>query len=179
VLSAAKFKPQKNVWNTLDALERVVRAAPVRALVCGEGELHAQARSRLRERGLEDRIVLPGFVDDVWSWMKRARVFVSASWFEGMPNAVMEAMACGCPLVLSDIPMHREIVDESGALFVDPARPERIAEAIGAVLDDPGAARARAEVARKLALAWSVDAAAARYAEIYAGLPGRRARSPR
>jgi glycosyltransferase involved in cell wall biosynthesis len=176
VLAVGKFKPQKNVWNLLEALERLVARAPACALVCGEGELHDEALRRLRERGLGGRIVAPGFVGDVWSWMKRARVFVSVSHYEGMPNAVMEAMACGCPLVLSDIPMHREIVEPGAALFVDPLAPERIAEALGAVLADPEGARARAELARKAALGWSIDAAAARYAELYASLGAGRAR---
>jgi glycosyltransferase involved in cell wall biosynthesis len=175
VLAVGKFKPQKNVWNLLDALERLLSRSAACALVCGEGELHAEAIRRLRERGLGNRLLAPGFVGDVWSWMKRARVFVSVSHYEGMPNAVMEAMACGCPLVLSDIPMHREIVEPGAALFVDPERPDEIADALAAVLADPDAARARAEVARKAALAWSIDAAAARYAELYAAVAAGRA----
>jgi glycosyltransferase involved in cell wall biosynthesis len=171
VLAVCKFKPQKNVWVMLDALERVVRATPAFALVCGEGELHAEAVRRLRDKGLADRILAPGFVGDVWSWMNRAQVFVSVSRFEGMPNAVMEAMACGTPLVLSDIAMHREIVDGDAALFVDD-RPEAIADAIRTALVDPVGARARADAARKLAQAWSIDAAASRYAEIYAAVAG-------
>ncbi len=54
----------------------------------------------------------------VWALMKKASVFVSLSAYEGCPNTVMEAMACGCPIIVSDIPEHREILDEQSALFV-------------------------------------------------------------
>jgi glycosyltransferase involved in cell wall biosynthesis len=67
--------------------------------------------------------------------------------------------------------MHREIVDGDAALFVDD-RPEAIADAIRTVLVDPAGGRARADAARKLAQAWSIDAAASRYAEIYAAVAG-------
>jgi glycosyltransferase involved in cell wall biosynthesis len=170
VLAAGRFKPQKNVWNLLDALGRVAGASGAAVLVCGEGYDHAEAVRRIEERGLSGRIRAPGFVGDVWSWMKRAQVFVSVSYFEGMPNSVMEAMACGCPLVVSDIPMHREIVGDDGALFVDPDDPEAIAARVLEVLADPARAKSRADRARALARSWSVGAAAERYAEIYEGV---------
>jgi len=61
-----------------------------------------------------------GFVDNVADYLRAADIFVSASLTEGCPNAVMEAMACGLPVILSDIPPHREILsfnEKAGLLF--------------------------------------------------------------
>jgi glycosyltransferase involved in cell wall biosynthesis len=108
--------------------------------------------------------------------MKSAAVFVSVSYVEGQPNTVMEAMACGCPLVVSDIPMHRDLLDERSALLVDPRDPHAIADAIGACLDDPGAARTRADEARRRAAAFSVSAMAERYERLYRACLEKRGR---
>ena len=55
----------------------------------------------------------------MWPLLKRADFLVSTSLFEGEPNAVLEAMECGCPLVVSDIPAHRELLGED-ALYAAP-----------------------------------------------------------
>ena len=106
--------------------------------------------------------------------MKAADAFVSVSYLEGQPNAVMEAMACGCPLVVSDIPMHREFLDEETALLVDPDDADAIARAIEAVLSDPEAARRRSEKARELAAQWSISEMAQQYDRVYSECLKRR-----
>jgi len=58
---------------------------------------------------------------DIWSWMKTCRRFRLGQPLRGMPNTVMEAMACGCPVVVSDIPQHHEILDDDSAVFVSQA----------------------------------------------------------
>lgn len=66
------------------------------------------------------RIVIPGFAPDVIDYLRAADYFVSASRAEGMPNAVLEGLAIGLPVILSDIPAHREILDlcpDAGQLF--------------------------------------------------------------
>jgi glycosyltransferase involved in cell wall biosynthesis len=99
--------------------------------------------------------------------MKAADVFVSVSYFEGMPNTVAEAMACGCPLVLSDIPQHREICPGDGALYADPRDPRAIAKAVVAAIDNSSACRTRAQRAQSATLEWSPMAMAERYEAIY------------
>jgi glycosyltransferase involved in cell wall biosynthesis len=84
----------------------------------GAGELAPSITTRARERGLEDRVILTGLIprDDVFVLCADADVFVSTSHGEGLPVAVLEAMAAGCPVILSDIPPHRELAD--GADFI-------------------------------------------------------------
>lgn len=74
--------------------------------VFGEGPLYAKCRGL----GLED-VVFHGFEPDVVPWLQAADLFVSASRSEGMPLAVLEALSCGCPALLSDIAPHREIAE--------------------------------------------------------------------
>jgi glycosyltransferase involved in cell wall biosynthesis len=116
---------------------------------------------------LESRIDLRGYAPELWSLMKQATVFVSPSLFEGSPNVVLEAMACGVPLVVSDIPEHRELVDESSAQLVSPKSAPELAGAIEDVLGEPGPAAARAHLARERATQYGMPAIARRYDEMY------------
>ena len=99
--------------------------------------------------------------------MKQASVFVSLSAYEGFPNTVMEAMACGWPLVLSDIPAHRKILDESCALFVDRSNVEQTADRILQALCRPDASKARALRAKEKTREWSIDREAREFESIY------------
>jgi len=79
----------------------------------------------------------------------------------------MEAMASGCPLVVSDIPAHREILDESTAVFVDSEQPEQAASAIAEVLQFGERTSARARAAQLKVAQWTVEAAASQYEMVY------------
>ena len=167
VLYAGRFSPEKNLETLVLALRQVVSQPGIVAVLCGDGPSRPTIERQVQEYELADRVRLPGYVPSVWSWMKRADVFVSAGLFEGQPNTVLEAMACGCPLVVSDIPAHREFLDEHNALLVDPNTPVEIAQAIGSVLSAPEAAARRAQAARARVAAWSVPAIARQYEQVY------------
>jgi glycosyltransferase involved in cell wall biosynthesis len=167
VLYVGRLAPEKNLAVLVSAL-RVVLADPRNvAALCGEGPLRSSVAGWLAEAGVADRVRLPGYVSNVWSWLKRADVFVSPSMFEGHPNAVVEAMACGCPLVVSDIPAHREFLDEESAVLVRPDQPAQLAEAIAHVLTSGEVARSRAAKARATTATWSIGAISRRHAEAY------------
>ncbi|HXH37210.1 MAG TPA: glycosyltransferase, partial [Thermoanaerobaculia bacterium] len=99
-----------------------------------------------------------------------AAAFVSLSDFEGRPNAVMEAMAAGAPLIVSDIAAHREFLDETCALFVPPRDDAAVALALAAVLDDPASAAALAKEARRRIAACSVHAMTGSFEALYRAL---------
>jgi len=112
-------------------------------------------------------VLTPGYVDDVWSWMKRANVFVSIGLFEGRPNSVLEAMACGCPLVVSDVPAHREFLTGDMARLVDPCDRHEVADALIDVLTNRDAALGRAANARRAVEQWAIAPIAREYDRVY------------
>jgi glycosyltransferase involved in cell wall biosynthesis len=156
VLFAGRFDEQKNVLRLIDALAPVLRDRSAVAILCGRGPLEDAAQRRAAERGIEQQVRFPGFVADLWPLMKAADVFVFPSMFEGQPNSVLEAAACRCPLVLSDIPEHRELFDDASALFADAASADSIAAALVRALDDPAASRQRAEAAHEAVSRYSI-----------------------
>ena len=158
---------QKNLENLFKAFSMVCRRHDVYAVICGEGPYRSRLNSAISDNGLAKRILLKGFVQNIWSYMKAADMFVFVSHFEGRPNSVLEAMACGCPLVASDIPAHREFLDKDTALFVNPQDPAEIAEGINTILMSPTEAKAKAMRAKEKASQWSIQKMAQEYTQVY------------
>ena len=167
VLFAGRLIAQKDPETLIRALVPVLDRPDVVAVIAGEGPLRERVSTLIRRLHLEDRVRLTGFVGDIWAWMKRASVFVSPTLFEGHPNAVLEAMACGCPLVVSDIPPHREFLDGESALLVPPGDAGPLGEAIVNVLAHPDAAARRASQASRIVRQWSLEKIACDYDRTY------------
>jgi glycosyltransferase involved in cell wall biosynthesis len=131
---------------------------------------------------LRDRCHAEPFRADWWGYLHTADVFVSTSRFEGQPNTVLEAMAAECPLVVTDLPAHREILDDRSARFVPPDDAPALASALREVLADRGAARERARIARERVetrtIARTADAYEAVYARVLARARPRVRRTP-
>ena len=163
VLFAGRLNEGKNAATLLDALAHV--GADFTAVICGDGP----QRDELQQKA-DARVVFTGLVTDLWERMRHAAVVVSLSHFEGCPNVVMEAMACGVPLVVSDIPAHRELLADGMALFVGADDVAAAAQAIEATLLDREAAKARARAARAHVAHCSIDALVRHYDQVYRDL---------
>ena len=175
VLFAGRMNAEKNVAILLQALDDVLDHQPdCAAVLFGDGPLQAALRMQVDAMRGRERVRLAGFTTELWRWMRRASAFVSVSLFEGNPNTVLEAMAVGCPLVVSTIAQHREILDDTMAQFCDPTSVEEIANAIAAVLCAPELAAHRAATASNAANAWSVESAARAYLDLYRELSSSR-----
>ena len=140
--------------------EREISVESFRAMLTG---LTAQARAA----GLEERIVFAGFVPDIASWLKRSRAVVAVSLVEGHPSAVLEAMAAGVPVVVSDIPAYRSLLNDDSASFVPAGDPLEIAAALVRTLEDRRSAGERAARAKEGMRSLSLEVAVTRYEDIY------------
>lgn len=167
VLFAGRLDSGKNVQNLILAFAQIADDVPFTALVCGDGPLRQKLEGLVQESGIAHRVVFTGYVSNIWTLMKDADAVVSLSRFEGCPNVVIEAMACGCPLVVSDIPAHREVLNDYGASFVDPDKPEEAGRTIKALLKNGNGARSRAKAALSNAAEWRVEQVAQLYTRVY------------
>jgi glycosyltransferase involved in cell wall biosynthesis len=168
ILFAGRMIPIKNLDTLMGAMMTVLRRRQgAVAVLLGDGPLASSCKRQAEEAALSPRLRVLPFSNHVFSWMKQADVFVSVSRFEGNPNAVLEAAACGCPLVLSDIPAHRELFDDSAVRFVSGQSSEAVACAIGDVLDDRPAAVRRADHARCTVAPRTSEACAQQFLALY------------
>jgi glycosyltransferase involved in cell wall biosynthesis len=166
VLIVGRLVDYKNLANLLPALAIVRTRVQMTAFICGDGDT-AGVRALIDQHDLHNDVRLLGYLPDVLPLMKRADAYVSVSRFEGRPNTVLEAVACGCPVIVSDIAAHREILDDEMAAFVSPDSPAQIAAAITATLEQPDVARSRAERARARASHATITEVANAYRSIY------------
>ncbi|MFQ5668045.1 MAG: glycosyltransferase [Candidatus Binatia bacterium] len=164
VLAVGKLKIQKDYATLLRAFARVRAARQVHLVILGEGEERHRLEQLARRLGVTADVALPGFVDNPFAWMACASVFVLSSAWEGFSNALVEALACGCPVVSTNCPSGPAEILDHGAYgpLVPVGDDGALAAAVLSVLQrpiSPDRLRARAAV-------FSVDAAADRYLEI-------------
>jgi glycosyltransferase involved in cell wall biosynthesis len=177
ILYLGRFNADKKVANLVDALVAVIAESDAVALLCGIGPELEPIRRRISDAGLAGRVVAPGFVPRSISLLKRASLAISLSRYEGMPNSAMEAAAAGCPQILSNIPAHRAIFDESTVGFVSSNSVSSVSEAMLSILRNPEAAARRAVAAKERSRAWSIANLTSGYEKIYEQVLGSSERS--
>lgn len=104
VLSVGRLVAEKGHEMLLKAFAEVRKRREARLVVLGEGPSRASLESLSRRLGLEDSVDFPGFRADPFRYIARAQVLAHASVFEGMTRVLIEALACGTPVVSTDCP---------------------------------------------------------------------------
>lgn len=149
LIAVSRLEPQKGLHDLLRAFSILRRGHPeARLVIAGKGSLHNALQSDIQELGLTGKARLLGSRSDVPQLLAAADVYVSASHWEGLPVAVLEAMAAGLPVAataVGDVP--RVVVDGMG-LLVPPHHPEQLAQALVQLLSNSAQAKAYGERAR-------------------------------
>lgn len=156
------------------AFAQVRRSRPLRLVILGDANARDPARNEKKNRkrkaelidlaaelGVAADVDLPGFATNPYRYMARAAVYVLSSHYEGLPNALIEAMACGCPVVSTDTPSGPAEILEEGkhGPLVPIGDVDAMASAISKVLDTPP----EPDRLRQRAADFSLDRAAVDY----------------
>jgi len=105
VVTMGRLHGQKAHWRLIRAMADVVRRIPeAKLVILGDGEYKEKLAALAKDLGIEKNVFLPGYVVSPHGYVRRADLFVLSSLYEGMPNAMLEAMACGIPVVSTDCP---------------------------------------------------------------------------
>lgn len=99
ILGVGRLVSQKDFPTLINAFAQVRQQCSARLMILGEGEDRSQLESQIQQLGLTADVALPGFIDNPYAYMAKAKVFALSSIFEGFGNVVAEAMATGTPIV--------------------------------------------------------------------------------
>lgn len=162
--------PRKDYGTLLEALARLRAAGrDFRCAIAGDGPDRAALEAQAAALGLADRVTFLGERGDIDRLLPAFRVFALSSREEGIPNALLEAMAAARPCVVTRVGGNAEVLDDgrTGRL-VPPADPGALAAALGGMLDDPAGAERLGRAAREAMIAErSIDAMVRRHEAFY------------
>ena len=168
IVAAGRLDHQKG----FDVLIRAFAAGPasrgLSLVILGEGRERPALERLARELNVGASVLLPGFVSNPWAYFARATLFACSSRWEGFGNVIIEAMACGAPVVAGDCDFGpREIVEPgTSGLLVPVDDAPALAAAMNAVLDDRNLASRLAEGGRHRAQAFAISRMTDAYARL-------------
>lgn len=149
--TVGRLDAQKGHCVLIDAVAKLRSFHQARCAVIGEGPWRGRLEAQIRRLGLERCFWLLGERDDVPSWLSTFEVFVLPSLWEGLPNALLEAMAMGLPVAACAVDGVCEVVTpEVNGLLVPPRDPEALARAIARLITEPELRRRLGQAAREL-----------------------------
>jgi glycosyltransferase involved in cell wall biosynthesis len=139
ILGVGRLTDQKDFPTLLRAFARVRARRKVRLVILGEGKLRSALEDMIAELGLQADVQLPGFVQNPFNFMAKAAVLGLSSLYEGLPGVLIQALACGCPVVSTNCPGGSAEILDDGKIgpLVTPGDDAAFAEALECVLDDP------------------------------------------
>lgn len=170
LLSVGELIPRKNhevVLRALAVLKQAEELDGIRYIICGRGALEAELKSLAAELGLTEHISFLGYRKDIPAICAACDLFVFMSHQEGLPVALMEAMACGLPVVCSAIRGNTDLIETGVTGLLAEKTPQSVAAAIQKMRDTPELREQAAAAARKTVKEFDLGVVKARMKMIY------------
>jgi glycosyltransferase involved in cell wall biosynthesis len=149
LVTTGRLTPQKGIDILLRALA-LLEDNNLQLVIMGVGEAEASLRALVKKLRLEQRVVFAGYRHDIPEILGAFDLYIHPARFEGMPNALLEAMAAALPIVATNVDGNRQLIDDgSHGWLVPPKDPDVLATAIRLALNDRDEARRRGFAARQ------------------------------
>lgn len=140
IISVGRLEQQKNHELLIKAFSSIKDKRQFKLEIYGEGSLKTRLQELINDLHLNDCVQLKGQTDSIQSYLNSSKIFVLSSNYEGMPNALMEAMALGLPCIATDCPCGgpRELIKSGeNGILVPLKKPEKMRQAIEELMNEP------------------------------------------
>lgn len=139
IIAVGRLSGEKDFETLIRSFAKIRTQKECHLLILGEGELRTKLEMLVKELKLQDSVQLPGFSDNPYAWMSRANLFMLSSKYEGFGNVLVEAMACGTPVISTDCPSGPSEILEEGKWggLVPVGNIELISEAMLKAISNP------------------------------------------
>ena len=167
IVAAGRLAEAKNYPLMIDAFAMLRQRMPARLCILGQGELEGELRLLIAARGLSGAVSLAGFQANPWKYIAKADVFLLTSRYEGFGNVLIEAMACGVPVVATASAGTRDIVEpDIDGVLIDSHTPEAVSAALRRVLEHRELRASMSRQAAASAERFAAPRVAARYDQV-------------
>lgn len=165
ILTAGRMVAEKDHATLLRAFAEVAQESEVRLMILGEGALRGELEALADRLGIRDRVAFPGFDPNPFKYMARCSLFALSSRFEGLPGVLIQAMACGAPVVSTDCPSGPSEIIENGknGILVPVGDSLALSGALLALLTDDERRRDLGERGRRSVQRFHVDRITPKY----------------
>jgi glycosyltransferase involved in cell wall biosynthesis len=160
-LAVGRLTEQKDFSTLIKAFALVRKQRLAQLIILGEGELRTELEAMINHLGISEDVSLHGFVENPYSYMYNASAFILSSRWEGLPTVLIEAMACGCPVVATDCPSGPQEILEAGKYGT--LIPVGDARAMSAAMLDILNTSLDRDVLRQRAMDFSIEQATSKY----------------
>jgi len=165
-----RLSPEKGIENLFRALPAILRSHPeARLVVAGDGPLRHRLESIAAQAGCLGSVSFLGWIprEDIPDFLSSLRLLVLPSFTEGLPNVIIEAMACGTPVAATKVGAVPDIVrDEETGFLISSTAPEQVAHSIRRALDFPSLEKVAASARRLVLEQVRYENALARYTRV-------------
>ena len=163
-IAVGRLVPQKDFETLINAVSEARRLLDIKLIILGEGFLRDKLKKKIDELSLCDHIQLAGNVENPFKYLSRAKVFVLSSLYEGFPSVLVEAMACGIPVVSTDCPSGPREILEDGKIgrLVPVGDVSALGQAIIATIKNPYSV----EASQKRAMEFNITNCTKKYLQV-------------
>jgi glycosyltransferase involved in cell wall biosynthesis len=177
IVSMGRLAPQKGFDVLISAIRLIKdrhKDRDLKLVIVGEGPLLGQLRGQVESLGMLDSVIFTGQVNEVVTYLQAADIFVLPSRFEGLSNALLEAMACGLPVIASRVSGNVDVIQANfNGLLVEPDSVDELATVIGRLVRDRAlSVRLGTEARRTIQSHYSLEVVTDRYMTLYQELAG-------
>ena len=169
--SVGRLEPQKRHDIAIKALANVIKDGyKAKLTIYGKGPLEQELKDLAKSLGIEQNAIFAGVTSEVIGKLKESDAFLMTSDYEGMPNALMEAMAAGLPCIVTDCPCggpRALIKDKENGYLVNVNDEESVASAMKCLIDSPEEAKNAGKKARKIIDRCNIDQIAPKWGEMF------------
>jgi glycosyltransferase involved in cell wall biosynthesis len=149
-LAIGRLSPEKNFGTLLQAMADVAVGNDARLVILGEGEQRLYLEEKVRELGLGNRVLMPGFVAEAKEYLPLFDAFVISSLTEGLPMVLLEAMAAGIPIVATRVGGIPEVLEDGlGGELINAGDRDALKRAMVSIINDAQLTKERAIWAAK------------------------------
>lgn len=171
-VNVGRLDKQKNQGLLIRAFSEVLKTQPAELLLVGSGDKKVAFENMVGELGIKARVHFAGWQDNPYKFVSKSDVFVLSSDWEGFGNVLIEAMACGCPVISTDaLGAPAELLDRGTFGLVVPNHDEHLlAKAMLDLISDPGKRKHLIEQGKRRAEQFDLSISGARYGKLFSDL---------